>query len=189
MAELEARSPMTARQSFPGCSLPETGWAFGDWPYRWLGAADLKQREGGRIVSVAATIAVAANKYRGQAGNRGPAYRPVRRGDVLVELPQEPGLRGLHGTKLVISDTHGGLKAAIRRVTGSAWQRCRVGLLKKSLRSDSVSGATAWTGSDGGRKAARSIRVSDGRLAPRACPQRPHSCTRRSGSGPFPIAC
>ena len=44
---------MTARQSFPGCSLPETGWAFGDWPYRWLGAADLKQREGGRTVSVA----------------------------------------------------------------------------------------------------------------------------------------
>lgn len=33
----------------------------GDWPYSWLDATYLKQREGGRIVSVAATIAVAAN--------------------------------------------------------------------------------------------------------------------------------
>ena len=33
----------------------------GDWPYLWLDATYLKQREGGRIVSVAAIIAVAAN--------------------------------------------------------------------------------------------------------------------------------
>ena len=34
--------------------------------------------------------------------------------------------RGLRGTKLVISDAHEGLKAAIRRMLGSTWQRCRV---------------------------------------------------------------
>ena len=34
--------------------------------------------------------------------------------------------RGLRGTKLVISDAHEGLKAAIRRVMGASWQRCRV---------------------------------------------------------------
>ena len=33
----------------------------GDWPYVWLDATYLKQRQGGRIVSVAAIIAVAAN--------------------------------------------------------------------------------------------------------------------------------
>ncbi len=33
----------------------------GDWPSLWLDATYLKQREGGRIVSVAAIIAVAAN--------------------------------------------------------------------------------------------------------------------------------
>ena len=33
----------------------------GEWPYVWLDATYLKQREGGRIVSVAAIIAVAAN--------------------------------------------------------------------------------------------------------------------------------
>ena len=33
----------------------------GDWPYLWLDATYLRQREGGRIVSVAAIIAVAVN--------------------------------------------------------------------------------------------------------------------------------
>jgi len=33
----------------------------GDWPYVWLDATYLKVRQGGRIVSVAAIIAVAAN--------------------------------------------------------------------------------------------------------------------------------
>jgi hypothetical protein len=33
----------------------------GKWPYLWLDTTYLKQREGGRIVSVAAIIAVAAN--------------------------------------------------------------------------------------------------------------------------------
>ena len=33
----------------------------GDWPYLWLDATYLKQREGGRITSVAAIIAVAVN--------------------------------------------------------------------------------------------------------------------------------
>jgi transposase-like protein len=33
----------------------------GDWPYLWLDATYLKVREGGRIVSVAAIIAVAVN--------------------------------------------------------------------------------------------------------------------------------
>ncbi len=34
--------------------------------------------------------------------------------------------RGLRGVKLVISDAHEGLKAAIRRVVGASWQGCRV---------------------------------------------------------------
>lgn len=33
----------------------------GDWPYLWLDATYLKVRQGGRIVSVAAMIAVAVN--------------------------------------------------------------------------------------------------------------------------------
>ncbi len=34
--------------------------------------------------------------------------------------------RCLRGVKLVISDAHEGLKAALRRVMGASWQRCRV---------------------------------------------------------------
>lgn len=35
--------------------------------------------------------------------------------------------RGLHGVRLVISDAHAGLKAAIRKtMSGTSWQRCRV---------------------------------------------------------------
>ena len=40
--------------------------------------------------------------------------------------------RGLRGVKLVISDAHEGLKAAIAKVLGATWQPCRVGLLINS---------------------------------------------------------
>ena len=42
--------------------------------------------------------------------------------------------RGLHGTALVISDAHTGLKSAIAAVMiGSSWQRCRVHFLRNVL--------------------------------------------------------
>ena len=34
--------------------------------------------------------------------------------------------RGLHGTRLVISDAHEGLKAAITKMLSATWQRCLV---------------------------------------------------------------
>src|SRR4051812_47408496 len=47
----------------------------GEWPYLWLDATYLKVREGGRIVSVAAIIAVAGNA-QGGGGIVGPPPRP-----------------------------------------------------------------------------------------------------------------
>jgi transposase-like protein len=41
--------------------------------------------------------------------------------------------RGLRGVKLVISDAHEGLKAAIMRVVGATWQRCRVHFMRNAL--------------------------------------------------------
>jgi putative transposase len=35
--------------------------------------------------------------------------------------------------KLVISDAHEGLKAAIRRAIGATWQRCRVHFARNAL--------------------------------------------------------
>ena len=101
----------------------------GEWPYLWLDATYLKQREGGRIVSVAAIIAVAANtegKREIVGLHIGPSEAETFWATFLKSLLR----RGLRGVKLVISDAHEGLKAAIRRVMGASWQRCRVGLLK-----------------------------------------------------------
>ena len=97
----------------------------GDWPYLWLDATYLKQREGGRVVSVAAIIAVAVNtegKREIVGLHIGPSEAETFWATFLKSLVR----RGLRGTKLVISDAHEGLKAAIRRVMGSTWQRCRV---------------------------------------------------------------
>src|ERR1700712_222391 len=97
----------------------------GDWPYLWLDATYLKQREGGRIVSAAAIIAVAANtdgKREIVGLHIGLSEAETFWATFLKSLVR----RGLRGTKLVISDAHEGLKAAIRRVMGSTWQGCRV---------------------------------------------------------------
>ena len=44
-----------------------------------------------------------------------------------------PIFRGLQGVKLVISDAHTGLKAAIARVFDATWQRCRVHWIRNAL--------------------------------------------------------
>jgi transposase-like protein len=41
--------------------------------------------------------------------------------------------RGLRGVKLVISDGHEGIKAAVARVLGATWQRCRVHFMRNVL--------------------------------------------------------
>jgi putative transposase len=104
----------------------------GDWPYLWLDATYLRQREGGRIVSVAAIIAVAANtegKREIVGLHIGPSEAETFWSGFLRSLLK----RGLKGVKLAISDAHEGLKAAIRRVFGASWQRCRVHWMRNAL--------------------------------------------------------
>ncbi len=104
----------------------------GEWPYLWLDATYLKQREGGRIVSVAAIIAVAANtegKREIVGLHIGPSEAETFWSTFLKALLR----RGLKGVKLVISDAHEGLKAAIARVMGATWQRCRVHWMRNAL--------------------------------------------------------
>jgi transposase-like protein len=104
----------------------------GEWPYPWLDATYLKVREGGRIVSVAAIIAVAVDTE----GRReivglglGPSEAEVFWSTFLRGLVR----RGLAGVKLVVSDAHEGLKAAIAKVLGATWQRCRVHWMRNAL--------------------------------------------------------
>ena len=97
----------------------------GEWPYLWLDATYLKVREGGRIVPVAAIIAVAVSSD----GRReiiglglGPSEAETFWSTFLKGLVR----RGLKEVKLVISDAHDGLKQAAAKVLKATWQRCRV---------------------------------------------------------------
>jgi putative transposase len=104
----------------------------GEWPYLWLDATYLRQREGGRVVSVAAIIAVAANtdgKREIVGLHIGPSEAEPFWSGFLKSLVR----RGLKGVKLVISDAHEGLKQAIARVMGATWQRCRVHWVRNAL--------------------------------------------------------
>ena len=62
----------------------------GEWPYLWLDATYLKVREGGRIVSVAAIIAVAVDT-EGRREIVGLHLGPSRGRDLLGHVPEEPG--------------------------------------------------------------------------------------------------
>ena len=104
----------------------------GEWPYLWLDATYLKVREGGRIVSVAAIIAVAvdAEGRREIVGlHLGPSEAEAFWSTFLRGLAR----RGLKGVRLVVSDAHEGLKAAIAKLPGATWQRCRVHWMRNAL--------------------------------------------------------
>jgi putative transposase len=104
----------------------------GDWPYLWLDATYLKARQGGRIVSVVAIIAVAANTD-GRREIIGLGIGPSEAETFWMDFLRSLKARGLAGIKLVISDAHGGLKAAISRVFEATWQRCRVHWMRNAL--------------------------------------------------------
>lgn len=104
----------------------------GEWPYLWLDATYLKQREGGRVVSVAAIIAVAANT-EGRREIVGMHIGPSEAEPFWSHFLKGLLRRGLRGVKLVVSDAHEGLKAAIAKTFGATWQRCRVHWMRNAL--------------------------------------------------------
>ncbi len=104
----------------------------GDWPYLWLDATYLKVRQGGRIVSVAAIIAVAVNTD-GRREIIGLGTGPSEAGTFWTDFLRGLKARGLDGVKLVISDALFCLKAAIQRVFEASWQRCRVHWMRNAL--------------------------------------------------------
>ena len=105
----------------------------GPYPYIWLDGTFVKVRENGRVVSQAIVIAIAVTAS-GEREVLGMDVGPSESGAFWLAFLRDLAARGLNGVKLVISDAHGGLKAAISTVLQSAsWQRCRVHFMRDAL--------------------------------------------------------
>lgn len=104
----------------------------GTYPYLWLDATYVKVREGGVVVSKAVILAIGLS----EEGKREVLGLKVGHGEseeFWKELLRSLLRRGLRGVKLVTSDAHAGLKAAIAKCFPVAWQRCRVHFMRNVL--------------------------------------------------------
>jgi transposase-like protein len=104
----------------------------GAWPYVWIDATYVKTRQGGRIVSVATIVAVGVNTD-GRREILGKAIGPSEAEPFWTQFLRSLTARGLRGVRLVISDAHLGLKAAVKKVFHAGWQRCRVHFMRNCL--------------------------------------------------------
>ena len=104
----------------------------GDWPYLWIDATYVKVRQNGRIVSVAVIIAVGVNSD-GRREVLGMDIGASEAETFWTAFLRKLARRGLRGVKLVISDSHEGIKAAVSKVLSTTWQRCRVHFMRNVL--------------------------------------------------------
>jgi transposase-like protein len=104
----------------------------GAYPYLWLDAKQVKVRDHGRVVSKALVIAYAVHET-GVREVIGLDIGEVESGAFWTEFLRGLKKRGLTGVRLVISDDHEGLKAAIARVLSCPWQRCTVHFVRDML--------------------------------------------------------
>lgn len=104
----------------------------GDWPYLWIDATYVKVRQEGRIVSVAVIIAVGVNSD-GRREVLGMDVGASEAEPFWKTFLRSLTRRGLRGVKLVISDNHSGIRAAVSKVLTATWQRCRVHFMRNAL--------------------------------------------------------
>lgn len=103
------------------------------YPYVWLDALDMKCREEGSGVGVSVVVATGVSS-EGRREVLGVDVFTSEDGAAWLAFLRGLKARGLSGVRLVISDAHSGLKAAIASVfTGSRWQRCRTHLITNVL--------------------------------------------------------
>jgi putative transposase len=140
----------------------------GDWPYLWIDATYVKVRQNGRIVSVAVIVAVGVNGD-GRREVLGLDIGPSEAETFWTAFLRKLARRGLRGVKLVISDAHEGIKAAVSRVLSATWQRCRVHFMRNALAHAGKSGrrvvsafiATAFAQDDAEAAKAQWRRIAD----------------------------
>ena len=104
----------------------------GEWPYVWLDATYVKVRRNNRIVSVAVIVAVGVNGD-GRREVLGMDIGPSEAETFWTEFLRKLRRRGLRGVKLVVSDAHEGIKAAVAKLMNASWQRCRVHTMRNAL--------------------------------------------------------
>lgn len=146
----------------------------GDWPYLWIDATYVKVRQNGRIVSVAVIVAVGVNTD-GRREVLGMDVGPSEAETFWTAFLRKLARRGLRGVKLVISDAHEGIKAAVSKVLTATWQRCRVHFMRNLLAHSGRSGrrvvsafvATAFAQDDAAAAHQQWRRVAD-QLRPKA---------------------
>ena len=140
----------------------------GDWPYLWIDATYVKVRQAGRIVSVAVIVAVGVNAD-GRREGLGMDIGPSEAETFWTAFLRKLARRGLRGVKLVVSDAHEGIKAAVSRIFTATWQRCRVHFMRNALAHAGRSGrrvvsaviATAFAQDDAEQAKAQWRRVAD----------------------------
>jgi len=104
----------------------------GDWPYVWLDATYVKVRREHHIVSVAVIVAVGVNTD-GRREVLGMTIGHSEAEPFWVDFLRGLARRGLRGVKLVVSDAHEGLKAAITKILCASWQRCGVHFMRNAM--------------------------------------------------------
>ena len=104
----------------------------GDWPYLWLDATYVKVRQNSRVVSVAVIVAVGVNSD-GRREVLGMDIGASEAEAFWTAFLRKLRQRGLRGVKLVVSDAHEGLKAAVAKLLHASWQRCRVHFARNAL--------------------------------------------------------
>jgi len=105
----------------------------GQHPYVWLDATYHKVRIDGRVVSQATVVAIGVT-FDGERQVLGIDVGASEDRGFWTAFLRSLVKRGLSGVRLVISDAHEGLKAAIATVlSGAAWQRCRVHFMRNLL--------------------------------------------------------
>src|SRR5450631_1264831 len=140
----------------------------GDWPSLWIDATYLKVRQAGRSVSVAVIVAVGVNAD-GRREVLGMDIGPSEAETFWTAFLRKLARRGLRGVKLVVSDAHDGIKAAVSKVLSTTWQRCRVHFMRNALAHAGRSGrrvvsafiATAFAQDDAEAAKAQWRRIAD----------------------------
>ncbi len=87
----------------------------GEYPYVWLDATVVKVREGGRVVNMAAVVAVGVTRT-GEREVLGFDVGPAESYGFWVSFLRGLASRGLFGVRLVISDAHVGLRQALSEI-------------------------------------------------------------------------